>query len=125
MSNNHEDIQNNIKMPNLSQEPPASSIAQNKDLQDTFFKGKDAKSKPLISSTLQNPNQDVCWTFIIIVAKIWNNDTSNISDQIMIKTLTPKRKLKQWLNFLKTVIQPVTCPTTFLSLTQKLRTMQI
>ena len=64
-----------------------------------FSKAKDAKSKPLISSTLQNPNQDVCWTFIIIVAKIWNNDTSNISDQIMIKMLTPKSEFKLWLDF--------------------------
>ena len=86
-------------MPNPSQQPPASSIAPNKDLKDMFSKAKDAKSKPLISSTLQNPNQDVCWTFIIIVAKIWNNDTSNISDQIMIKTLTPKPEFKLWLDF--------------------------
>ena len=80
-------IQIKIKMPYPSQKPAV------------FSKAKDTKSKPLISSTLQNPNQDVCWTFIIIVAKIWNNDTSNISDQIMIKMLTPKPEFKLWLDF--------------------------
>ena len=78
-------IQIIIKMPNPSQGSPVSSKVPNKDLKDMFSKAKDAKSKPLISSTLQNPNQDledmyVCWTFINMIVKIWKKGSSNTSE---------------------------------------------
>ena len=58
-------------------------IAPNKDLKEMLSKAKDTKS--LISSTLQNPNQDledmyVCWTFINMIVKIWKKGSSNTSE---------------------------------------------
>ena len=63
----HDYIQTNIRMPNPSQEPPASSKAPNRALKD----------------------MDVICTLKIKIAKIWIMGISKTSDHIQIKIKTP------------------------------------
>ena len=68
ISKTSDHIQIDIKMPNPSQEPPASSKAPNEDSKD----------------------MDVLWTFKVkIDSQIWNMDVLKPSDNIQIKIKMP------------------------------------